>query len=347
MSDYDTQFKKSATGDDFHTVSFDDKMFVKAGSVGFPQVELLEETIYEGKKVRKKAQLTVIHHNSGVQYRLTIDEFNVNKDGILIQTAHIPLNEEATDKLFRYLHSKDRFAEMAQTTFYTVVESIAPLDKQTIEQLAKLLRRAAKNRQIANIVPSDVVINFAAVINQIRYKKAISELMSMLKEKHTEKEFEAWFLENHWIFGTEYLKTEDVRIGWRTSGDIILTSVDGYQDIIELKLPTEEVLLRDDSHDNWYPSAGLSKAVSQATKYIQESEDARAIIQSKEGVPFLKPRAKIVIGRSINWTSDDGDKRLDCLRKLNAQLHNIQIMTYDHLLLCAGRMVQYYEGEGS
>ena len=328
-------------------VNFNDKMFVKARAVGFPQEELLEEIIHDGKKVKKQAQLTVIHHKSGVQCRLALNEFTVDKDGTLAQTGHIPLNEEATDKLFKYLLSKDKFSEIAHTTFYTVVESIAPLDKQAIEQLANLIRRAVRNKQIVNVLPSDVVTNFSAVVHQIRYKKAITELETMLGAKHNEKEYESWFLENHWIFGTEYLQTEDVKIGWRTSGDIILTSVDGYQDIVELKLPTEEVLLRDDSHDNWYPSAGLSKAISQATKYIQESEDTRTIIESKEGVPFLKPRAKIVIGRSLSWTNNDGDKRLDCLRKLNAQLHNIQIMTYDHLLKCARMMVHYYEGEGS
>ena len=286
-------------------VNFNDKMFVKAGAVGFPQEELLEEIIHDGKKVKKQAQLTVIHHKSGVQCRLALNEFTVDKDGTLTQTGHIPLNEEATDKLFKYLLSKDKFSEIAHTTFYTVVESIAPLDKQAIEQLANLIRRAVRNKQIVNVLPSDVVTNFSAVVHQIRYKKAITELETMLGAEHTEKEYESWFLENHWIFGTEYLQTEDVKIGWRTSGDIILTSVDGYQDIVELKLPTEEVLLRDDSHDNWYPSAGLSKAISQATKYIQESEDTRTIIESKEGVPFLKPRAKIVIGRSLSWTNNE------------------------------------------
>ena len=321
--------------------NFDDKMFVKAGAVGFPEEELLEEVIYDGKKVKKKAQLTVIHHNSGVQYRLTIDEYNVGKDGLLVQTAHIPLSEEATDKLFQYLLSKDKFAEIAHTTFYTVVESTAPLDKQSLEQLANLLKRATTNRQLETIVPSEVVGNFSAVIHQIRYKKAIAELKKMLGEEHSEKEYEKWFMDNHWIFGTEYLKTEDAKIGWRTAGDIILTSTDGYQDIIELKLPTEDILLYDASHKNWYPSEALSKAIAQALKYVQESEDVRTTIEVKEKLPFMKPRAKIVIGRSDDWDTD----KFDCLRKLNAGFHCVQVMTYDHLLLAGQRMVDYYEGE--
>lgn len=322
-------------------VNFDDKMFVKAGSVGFPHEEMLEEVIFDGKKVKKKAQLTVIHHNSGVQYRLTLDEYTVGKDGLLIQKSHIPLSEAATDKLFQYLLSKDKFAEMAHTTFYTVVEGNTPLDKSSIQQLINLLKRATTNKQLDTIMPSEVVGNFSAVIHQIRYKKAIAELKKMLDETHSEKEYENWFMDNHWVFGTEYLKTEDAKIGWRTDGDIILTSTDGYQDIIELKLPTEDVLLYDASHKNWYPSGALSKAISQALKYVQESEDARPMIQMKEKLPFMKPRAKIVIGRSDSWDTD----KLDCLRKLNAGFHCVQIMTYDHLLLCGQRMIDCYQAE--
>ena len=318
-------------------------MYIKSGNVGYPEEEILEvETIHNGMRKRKVAQLTVIHHRSGTRCRLTIKDYELHKNGTFVEFGHIRLDENATDKLFRYLLTRENFANLAQTTFYTVVESIAPLDRTTIEQLAKLLRRASRNKQIANILPADVVSNFAAVVHQMRYSRAVEDLQRMLDEKHNEKEYEDWFLQNPWVFGTEYLATEDIKIGWRTSGDIILTSIDGYQDIVELKLPSETVLLRDESHDNWYPSASLSVAISQAIKYIQESEDVRTTIVAKEGVPFLKPRAKIVIGRSNDWLKDGSDKRLDCLRKLNAQLHNIQIMTYDHLLLAARVMLTYY-----
>ncbi len=323
---------------------FGEKVFIKSGNVGFPQEELLEvETIHDGPRKKKTVQLTVVHHHSGVvRYRLNVKDNELHKDGTVIEKGSISLNEDATDKLFRYLLARENFATMAQTTFYTTVESIAPLDKPTIEQLAKLLRRASRNKQIDNILPADVVTNFAAVVHQMRFNKAVEDIQLMLREDHNEKEYGDWFLQNPWVFGTEYLATEDVKIGWRTNGDIILTSVDGYQDIVELKLPSETLLLRDESHDNWYPSAALSKAISQATKYIQDSEDVRTTIVTKEGVPFLKPRAKIVIGRSNGWPTDKTDKRMDCLRKLNAQLHSIQIMTYDHLLLAAQVMLRYY-----
>ena len=318
----------------------EDKVFIKSGNVGYPQRELLEVTIHDGKRKKKTAQLTVIQHNSGVKYSLAIKE-SESSNGEFVDKSHIFLNEEATDKLFRYLITREQFAEIAQTTMYTVVENFGPLDKSSIEQLGKLIRRATKNNQVKNIMPIDVVSNFNAVLHQIRYKDALQQLEQMLKETHTEKEYENWFLENHWVFGTEYLNTEDVKIGWRTDGDIVLTSTDGYQDIIELKLPSAEVLKYDDSHKNWYPSSELSKAISQAIKYIQESEDTRTIIESKEKLPFLKPRAKVVIGRSNEWNKE----QLDCLRKINCELHNVQIMTYDHLLSSATRMIQYYEEE--
>lgn len=322
------------------TIDSEDKFYRRAGSVGFPEEQPLEAVIHDGKRIKKKAQLIVVHHKTkGVRYKLNVDEYVVKKDGSQSRKSHIPLGEDATERLFEYLLSRENFANIAQTTFYTVVESIAPLDKQTVEQIARLLRRALRNRQLDEILPSDIVGNFTAVVHQIRYKKSIKELKKMFNKKHTEKDYEIWFLNNHWIFGTEYLGVEKVKIAWKKEGDIILTSTDGYQDIIELKLPSETVLLYDSSHKDWYPSAALSKAITQGITYIQESEDARTIIRAKEKLPFLKPRAKIVIGRSEDWNSD----KQDSLRKLNSSLQNIQIMTYDHLLASANRMIDYYE----
>jgi hypothetical protein len=276
-----------------------------------------------------------------VGYKLNIDAYEVDKEGNHKSTSHIPLDETATEKLFKYILSRDNFAELAHSTFYTVVESFAPLDQDTIISLAKLLKRAINHKQLTNVVSADIASNFGAVIQQILYKKAIDELKAMLINEHSEKEYENWFFENHWVFGTEYISTEDVKIGWRTDGDIILSSTDGYQDIIELKLPTKEILLHDPSHNNWYPSSDLSKAIAQGIKYIQESEDARLIIQAKEKLPFLRPRARIVIGRSDGWETG----KLDALRVINTSLHNIEIMTYDHLLARANRMIQYYENK--
>ena len=323
-------------------VNFGDKLFFRQGSVGFPRGEVIgEELLHDGKRVKKLAQLVVIHHNDGaVKYTLKIDEYTVNRDSTVEPKSHIFLDELSTEKLFNYLMTREQFAEIAQTTFYTVAESTSPLDNQTIEQLSTLVRRAVKNQQITRIVPSDIALNFGAIVQQIRYKKAVDELASMLKVEHSEHDYKVWFLNNSWVFGTEYLRTEKVKIGWRTSGDIIMTSTDGYQDIIELKLPTEEMFCYDDSHKNWYPSSALSKAISQTIKYIQKSEDSRLNIKAEEKVPFLKPRAKIVIGRSTDWDQDGRD----CLRKLNAALQNIQVMTYDHLLSSAQQMLSYYEG---
>lgn len=187
----------------------------------------------------------------------------------------------------------------------------------------------------------DTINNIAAAIQQTRYKDAVSELKIVLSNKHDEDSYRKWFLAHSWVFGTEYLKPEhNKQVGWKSKGDIILTSVDGYQDIIELKLPTAKILIYDDSHDNWYPSQELSLTIAQVAKYIHESEDERTTIALKEKLPFLKPRARIVIGRSNDWDENQSH----ALRRLNAALHSIQIITYDHLLMSALRMIQYYKG---
>lgn len=311
--------------------------------MGFPQEELLEfEVLHEGTKKRKTAQLIIIRHKTkGVRYKLNIDEYLIEKDGTEKHEHHIPLSEEATEKLLSYLLTREEYAKLADTTFYTILKGSAPLDQPTLTRVVETLRTALGSQQIDRILDEALRDNFSAVIQQIRYKKAVTELEDKLKQNLLEDEYRKWFLEHPWVFGTEYERpeTKTRKVGWNSRGDIILTSVDGYQDLIELKRPDSEVFRYDESHDNYYPSQELSKALSQVIKYLQSSEDVRLQIKEFDNLPFLKPRGRIVIGRTTQWVKE----KHETLRKLNCTLQNIQIMTYDHLINQAKRMIKYYE----
>jgi Shedu protein SduA, C-terminal len=200
---------------------------------------------------------------------------------------------------------------------------------------------AATEGKLTEIVRPEVVRNFNAAIQQARYKNALAELDAMLSRPElAEVEYRKWFLKHDWIFGTEYLGLgPSIRVGWAAKGDIVLRTVDGYEDLIELKLPGIEILNKDSSHDNWYPSADLTKAIAQVIKYFQDSEDVRLALIEKEGLTFLKPRARIVAGRSYGWES----AKRDALRRLNSALQNIQILTYDNILEAGHRLVKCFE----
>jgi len=100
------------------TAGLGDKFYRRSGPVGFPEEESLEIVIHDGKKIKKKAQLVVVHHKTkGVRYKLNLDEFVVEKDGFQTRKSHVPLGEDATEKLFSYLLSREKFANIAKSTF--------------------------------------------------------------------------------------------------------------------------------------------------------------------------------------------------------------------------------------
>ena len=326
------------------------KKFIKAGSLGYPEEETIEQKVLkDGTFVKKIAQTVIVDHKTKGRRveSLTIDEFRKKRKidpWPYNATARVSLDHDATRNLLIYLLAHKEFLKVQRTTTYTLLtgaQELSDLKPVELNALVTLIQIAAQKGKLGEIIKPEAIDNFNAAIQQARYKSAVDQLKKMLPDSSLdENAYKKWFVEHHWVFGTEYAGTENgTKIGWDVEGDIILRSIDGYQDLIELKLPTTEVLIFDQSHTNWFPSSDLSKAISQVIKYFQDTEDARIMLAQKEKLPFLKPRARIVIGRSVDWTQD----KHDSLRRLNGSLHNIQIMTYDHLLASAQRMIQYYE----
>lgn len=326
------------------------KRFVKSGNLGYPEEEIIEQQILkDGTFVKKVAQTVIVDHKTQGRRveSLTFDEFRKakkNEPWPEAATSRITLDHEAVRKLLNYLLAHKELLKLQRSSFYTLLtgtHELSELDPSELSALVALVQAAAEQGKLAEIIKPEALQNINAAIHQARYKSAIDQLSQMLANPVlTEDNYKKWFLEHHWVFGTDYLGPEDgTKIGWASKGDIVLRSVDGYQDLVELKLPTAEVLKHDRSHKNWFPSTEVSMALAQVIKYFQETEDARMMLAQKEKLPFLKPRARIVIGRSNAWEQE----QYDALRRLNAILQNIQIVSYDYLLSIAKRMIEYYE----
>ncbi|VAW78004.1 hypothetical protein MNBD_GAMMA15-807 [hydrothermal vent metagenome] len=115
-------------------------------------------------------------------------------------------------------------------------------------------------------------------------------------------------------------------------------TVDRFLEIVEIKTPFKEALLRyDTSHDSYFPSAKLSAVMGQIIRYIEEVERDRDSILAKDGSDTLKIRARIIIGR-------DGDAdHQNALRNFNAHLHRIEIYTFDQLLRVGKRVLNIFQ----
>lgn len=182
--------------------------------------------------------------------------------------------------------------------------------------------------------------NLFVSIKHAKNKQALASLEQLINDGVEENEFQKWISTNTWVFGTEYIKKFDTRkIGIHSQADFIVQSLDGFTDLIELKRADFKLFEKDNSRNCYYPSKDLSQVIGQAVHYIRVMEDHRAILKEDDDLEVLKPRVKVVIGRSIGL--EHNEKK--ALRLLNSSLHGIEIITYDEIMNRANKIISIYE----
>lgn len=117
--------------------------------------------------------------------------------------------------------------------------------------------------------------------------------------------------------------------------DFLFPTLDGFVDLLEIKLPNAEVLIADSSHPgSWKWCSETNSAIGQVVNYTGEIDRLRLEIEKcifeKYGyiISLLRPRSYILIGDSTNWLPT----KKEALRKMNYALHGITILTYKDLL---------------
>ena len=86
------------------------------------------------------------------------------------------------------------------------------------------------------------------------------------------------------------------------------------------------------------PSRELVAAIAQSAAYLYEVErEANSVkfLERVGQVPTVKPRCILLFGRSQDWSPEEKT----AYRILNASYHNLNVMTYDHVLERAKRML--------
>ncbi len=231
---------------------------------------------------------------------------------------------------------------------------------ELVANVAKVVKRADTD---SKVLETEVLKASDAAIRQAFYKSEIKkindDITNNFKRESMNKNWEnskykPWFVNNDWIFGIEYSGPLDKsRLTVECTIDLGLITYDGYIDVIEVKTPNIEILDQDSSHHTYFPSLALSKALSQAIKYVHclESEqntiNFKALSKSRKKtkpIPLvLKPRVKIVIGHKKMWKNDEIEERLKTLKLINDGLTNIHIYTFDQILNIGNKMIKNYE----
>ena len=187
------------------------------------------------------------------------------------------------------------------------------------------------------IIPDDLVTG----LQNVSRSQAVADFENMLTQDLPESKWQKWFQSNGWVFGTDFVGIVDTRsIDTEHIADYLMRAYDDFIDVIEIKRPGGGLKFwaTKTDHDNYVPSADLVKAITQSTKYIYEIErEANSVkfLERTDGVKVIKPRCVLIYGRSNDW---DEEQKKD-YRILNSAYHNLTIMTYDHVLSRAKKIL--------
>ncbi|MBU4266498.1 MAG: DUF4263 domain-containing protein [Candidatus Altiarchaeota archaeon] len=221
--------------------------------------------------------------------------------------------------------------------------------------IARMIRESKIDRK--KLTP-EVLKEIKAASNQAYYKDKLDEFNKRLEKKLSEttgkNSWQKWIYSNTWIFGVDYLEPiEKGKVGFSQIPDYLFPTVDGFLDILEIKVPhRSEIIKEDKSHKgSYYWDQKTSEAIGQVANYLHELEknqlqvaqNIRREYRDKYEIEIstVKPRAIILIGRTEAWN----DERLEGLRTLNFSLHGIEVISYDQLLKRGEGLVRMFDKE--
>lgn len=153
----------------------------------------------------------------------------------------------------------------------------------------------------------------------------------IMGEYKNEVDIQRFLKDNIWMFGNDYVYVvENGKINAQNILDMVPQNFESYIDIIEVKLPKEKLFNFDESHQNYYSTSHLTKAIAQTQNYIFELErkSADEDYQYTNQCKVVRPKGIILFGNYAPLTEDEQKY----LRILNSSYHNLQVITYQQLL---------------
>jgi len=314
-------------------------------------IDYLAKVLRDKKTVITRALFWRIpHHTDKQDVRLKIGRYKKLSKGPhheepenLTPKSELTLDDEEFCSLIDFIQEN-------YEPFKAGTKAFIPLDKPfdpDTAQAVKGLFNLPEKREVFDfllkykIIPEHLIL----ALHHKRRMDAIVTYERMLADDLTENNWQKWFEHNPWVLGTEFVRVLDERaIDTQHISDFLMQAYDGFLDIVEIKRPEGKITFwaekRD--HGNYVPSSDLTKATMQATRYIFEVErEANSVkfLERVDHVKTIKPRCILIFGRSHDWNSEQEES----YRILNSCFHNLTILTYDHILDRARRLLNLGE----
>jgi len=226
-------------------------------------------------------------------------------------------------------------------------ESIIGDSKEVYRFLKLIAADPEGKKKIGEVAKNYGLIKLGDIDNIIERREAVALFEKILNsqgefEKYkleigvgkNEEVWQRFFSTNSWILGSDFVEILDERrLDVENITDYLLKSFDGFVDIIELKLPSAIFWTADN-----IPTSILTSALMQCNRYILQTERKINDLEYSKKIkntPIVKPRITLIYGRSQEWNAD----QREAYRVLNSSYYNLNIISYDHLLERAKRLV--------
>ncbi|MFQ5964568.1 MAG: Shedu anti-phage system protein SduA domain-containing protein [Candidatus Scalinduaceae bacterium] len=325
----------------------------------------LVETI---KTKNKEAEIIFTHESTkraGKKFYINFEDYRRKTSGRFyslyretgLDGAKYFLNENFK-KDFEYdkTHITEKQLKKIEKQFPRVVKDLSKKSKnQTV--LIKQTTEVVKNLKEKKKILKKEIEAFEQLQNQSNitiFQKRLDELSERIDKNYSETKgansWQKWIYTNNWLFGIQYQKPiEKQRVGFNSIPDYLFPTIDGFLDILEIKLPTVDVIISDESHPGTFKwSSKTSEAIGQVVNYLHEIELHQLELQQKiqrkykeeftSGIFSIKPRAFILIGLKKDWE----EEKIEALRKLNYSLHGIEVLTYTDLIVRGQQIIEMY-----
>lgn len=309
-----------------------------------------------------KIQFHPIVHNKGVNGSIikfkkdrksfwrTLSQSNFKSHTLsTMEKIEIPISTDALKKLVKEVQSRENIAkdgvQYGSHQYITVEkDKVIIIDDHNKKELLEQILRKGYSDDFWNLITGEepeLADKLSAGYLQAQRKKTVCELKNRLTKKYPETtgndSWQTWIFNNNWLFGSNYqepIEKQKINISG-IMPDYLFPRIDGFVDVLEIKLPNDEVILIDNDHKgSWKWTPETNTAIGQVVNYLSEIDrlklEIEKIIKSEHKKEFslLKPRAFILIGNSENWNTT----KHEALRKLNYSLHGIEIITYFDLI---------------
>jgi len=227
--------------------------------------------------------------------------------------------------------------------------------KALIDQTSKVISELSAQKKLLKQEVEDLE-KLRNTSNIFFFQSRLEELKDRLAKTYPEtkgkKSWQGWVYKNNWLFGINYqppIEKQKINVAG-SMPDFLFPTMDGFLDILEIKLPSKAIIVKDADHNNSFAwSSDANKAIGQVVTYLNEIELYQLHLRDEIkhvysfDIYLIKPRAFILIGNKNGWS----EEQHKALRKLNYSLHGIEVLSYTDLLQRGNEIIANYTNKYS